>query len=253
VAADKPLVQGGSLKLKLLSSFFLLTALYQPAHAATSATVLVYNGTGSSPTDVVALESILTAMGLKYDTANSSQMNTMSKAKLISYKLIVWPGGNSIDMGNSLGEQTTALVKTAVSQYGVSYIGFCAGAFMAETSMVYNVFNLASTWFDFYNANLINMVWATFPDGSRRDLVYWQGPYLSNFGSVIARYPNGQSAIAESKVGKGFVVLSGLHPEAPSDWRYGFSSPDADGVAADVTYAATLIGAALTKTMLPHF
>lgn len=234
-------------------SLFLLTALSQPVYAATSATVLVYNGTGSSPTDVVALESILTAMGLKYDTANSAQMNAMSKATLTGYKLIVWPGGNSIDMGNSLTTNATALVKTAVSQYGVSYIGFCAGAFMAESSTLYNVFHLASTWFDFYNASLIDMVWATFADGSRRDLVYWQGPYLSNFGSVIARYPNGQSAIAESKVGKGFVVLSGLHPEAPADWRYGFSSPDVDGVSADVTYAATLISAALTKTMLPHF
>lgn len=124
---------------------------------------------------------------------------------------------------------------------------------MAESSTLYNVFNLAGTWFDFYNASLVDMVWTTFADGSRRDLVYWEGPYIRNFGSVIAKYPNGLAAIAEGKVGKGFVVVSGVHPEAPADWRYGMPDADADGVTADVTYAANLIAAAYTKTMLPHY
>lgn len=201
----------------------------------------------------MALQAILGSMNLKYDLANSAQMNAMTKAQLSSYKLIVFPGGNSVDMGNSLSKTTTANVKAAVATYGVSYIGFCAGAFMAESSNIYNVFNLAGTWFDFYNSSLVDMVWTTFPDGSRRDLVYWQGPYIRGFNSVIAKYPNGLTAIAQGQVGKGFVVVSGVHPEAPSDWRYGMPSTDSDGVNADVTYAANLIAAAYTKTMLPHY
>ena len=238
------------MKLKFLSTLFLTAALYQPAHASS---VLLYNGTGSSPTDVVALQTILSAMNLSYDAVTSAQLNAMTKAQIASYKLIVFPGGNSIDMGNSLTRTTTANVKAAVSTYGVSYIGFCAGAFMAESSTLYNVFNLAGTWFDFYNYSLIDMVWTTFPDGSRRDLVYWEGPHVSGFGSVIAKYPNGQAAIAEGKVGKGFVVVSGVHPEAPSNWRYGMADVDADGVTADVNYAATLIAAAYSKIVLPHY
>jgi glutamine amidotransferase-like uncharacterized protein len=242
-----------TLKTKFLFSLFFVVAFCQPVRANALATVLLFNGTGSSPTDVVALENILTAMGLTYATANSAQMNAMSKATIGSYKMIVWPGGNSIDMGNSLTASATALVRNAVVQTGVSYIGFCAGAFMAESSTEYNVFNLAGTWFDFYQANVTNMVWTTFANGFQRDLVYWDGPEIDGFGSVIAKYPNGQSAIAEAWVGKGFVVLSGVHPEAPADWRVGFASPDVDGVAADVAFATTLLNAAISKTLLAHF
>jgi hypothetical protein len=241
------------LKTKFLLSLFFVTAFAQPIRANALSEVLLYNGTGSSPTDVVALEAILTGMHLTYDLLTSAQMNAIPKATMISYKMIVFPGGDSIQMGDSLTTATTALVKTAVSQYGVSYIGFCAGAFMAESSTLYNVFNLAGTWFDFYDATLIDMVWTTFPDGSQRDLVYWEGPYLTDFGSVIAKYPNGQSAIAESKVGKGFVLVSGVHPEAPADWRDGMAHVDEDGVPPDVAYAGTLLNAAYTQTMLPHF
>jgi len=238
---------------KIFLSLFFVTLLFPPVRASALGAALVYNGTGSSPSDVTALEGILSSMGVAYDTANSAQMNSMSKATLISYKLIVWPGGNSIDMGNSLTASTTALVRSAVVQYGVSYIGFCAGAFMAESSTLYNVFHLAGTWFNFYQANLTNMVWVTFPNGTQRDLVYWEGPQLTGFGYTIAKFPNGQPAISESHVGKGFVLLSGMHPEAPADWRDGFASPDADGVAPDIAYAAVLLSSALYQTMLPHF
>lgn len=241
------------MKTKILVMLFSFTVLFQSAQARAAATALLFNGTGSSPTDVVALANILTSMGISYDTANSAQINAMSKAMLAKYKLIVWPGGNSIDMGDSLTVSATKAVKSAVSTSGVSYIGFCAGAFMAESSTLYNVFNLAGTWFDFYQPSLIDMVWTTFADGRQRHLVYWQGPHLQRFGSVIAKYPNGQAAIAQSKVGKGFVVLSGVHPEAPGDWRYGFASADADGVSADIDYTKVLINAALNKKMLPKF
>lgn len=243
------------LKAQFFLGLFFIVALVRPAYAGAvpAPTVLLYNGTGSSPTDVIAIKNILTAMNLKYDLVDSRALNAMTQTKLNNYKLIIFPGGNSIEMGNSLTKAATAAVKRAVTQGGVSYLGFCAGAFMAESSTLYNVFNLAGTWFDFYDANLIDMVWTTFPDGSKRDLVYWEGPYLTTFGSVIAKFPNGESAIAESKVGKGFVLVSGVHPEAPEDWRYGMAHSDVDGVSADVTYAGTLIGAAYTKTMLPHF
>lgn len=241
------------MKAKFVFGLIVIALLMQPLRANAVSQVLLYNGTGSSASDVLALQNILASMNLTYDLVNSSQLNAMPKSTLITYKLIVFPGGNSIDMGNSLTRKATSNVKSAVSYYGVSYVGFCAGAFMAESSTLYNVFNLAGTWFDFYNSSLIDMVWTTFSDGSRRNLVYWQGPHLSKFGSVIARYPNGQSAIAQAKVGKGFVIVSGVHPEAPASWRVGMSSVDADGVSADVSYAGTLIAAAFSKTMLPHF
>lgn len=240
-------------RLRVVSSLIALLIFFLPAHAQAQATALLYNGTGASPTDVVALQNLLASMGLSYNLVNSQQMNSMSRATLLKYKLIVWPGGNSIDMGNSLTAATTNLIRRAVVESGVSYIGFCAGAFMAESSTLYNVFNLAPTWFDFYAQGVTDMVSTLFADGSVRSLVYWDGPYLRGFGSVIAKYPNGLPAIAASKVGKGFVVLTGVHPEAPADWRYGFASPDTDGVTADLSYTQNLINSALYKVMLPHF
>ncbi len=240
------------MKTKFLG-FLFFAALQVSFQASASAPVLLFNGTGASASDVTALQSILTSMSVGFDTATSNQINSMTEAIMRSYKVIIWPGGNSIYMGNSLTRAATALVHKVVVTDGVSYLGFCAGAFMGERSTLYNVFNLASTWFNFYQQSAEEMVSIYFSDGTQRSLVYWDGPELSGFGSVIGKYPSGAPAIAEARVGYGFVLLSGVHPEAPADWRTGFSIADTDGVASDIAYTKTLIGAALTKTMLPHY
>jgi hypothetical protein len=80
---------------------------------------------------------------------------------------------------------------------------------------------------------------------------YWEdGPQLSGWGAVVGRYPDGTPAIVEGQSGSGFVILSGVHPEAPASWRRGLSF--ATPVSVDHAYAATLIRAALTRTFLPH-
>jgi hypothetical protein len=54
----------------------------------------------------------------------------------------------------------------------------------------------------------------------------------------------------EGTSGSGWVVLSGVHPEAPAAWRRGmtFTTP----VSVDNAYAATLIRAALNRSPLSH-
>ena len=123
-------------------AFLIQVAIAMGTHQAFAVnTALLFSGIGAAPKGVKALEDVLTSMGISYDTANSEQLNAMSQTTLESYKIIVWPGGNSIDMGKALTSATTAKVKRAVTEGGVSYIGFCAGAFMAEQSRLYNVFN----------------------------------------------------------------------------------------------------------------
>jgi glutamine amidotransferase-like uncharacterized protein len=68
---------------------------------------------------------------------------------------------------------------------------------------------------------------------------------------VVGKYPDGTPAIVESNVGKGFVILCGVHPEAPENWRQGMSFTTPPTVAN--AYAATLIYAALHETWLPHY
>src|SRR2546430_2651846 len=76
--------------------------------------ILLFNGTGTSPNDVTAVEMILDEHHLNYSTANSLQMNGMSESELRVYRLLIIPGGNFVSMGNSLKSNTTANIHNAV-------------------------------------------------------------------------------------------------------------------------------------------
>jgi glutamine amidotransferase-like uncharacterized protein len=234
------------------SLFILISCIFVSANA-NAADVLLYNGSGSTTGDVSALKSQITALGLSYSTATASQINAMTRTQLRTYRLIVWPGGNSITMGRALTTTATNNIHNAVFYDGVSYIGFCAGAFMAERSTYYNTFALANTYFNFYVQGWIATIPIYFPNGARLNVVYWDGPQLSGFGRTVAKYSNGLPAIAESFVGynNGFVILSGIHPESPTSW--GVSGYTLSNQSADNAYARTLISAAYRKAYLPYY
>jgi hypothetical protein len=75
------------------------TPVIPPAIAAEP--VLLFNGTGTSA-DVSAVEAVLGTLNLSYKTADSTQLDAMSEQQLAGYKLLIIPGGNSIDIGASL-------------------------------------------------------------------------------------------------------------------------------------------------------
>ena len=81
---------------------------------------------------------------------------------------------------------------------------------------------------------------------------YWEdGPQFTGWGEVVGKYPDGTPAIVQGTFGSGWVLLSGVHPEAPANWRRGmtFTTP----ASVDNAYAATLVNAALNRTSLPHY
>jgi hypothetical protein len=81
---------------------------------------------------------------------------------------------------------------------------------------------------------------------------YWEdGPQFTGWGAVVGKYHDGTPAIVEGSFGSGWVILSGVHPEASAGWRRGlsFQTP----VNLDNAYAATLIRAALNHESLPHY
>jgi len=81
---------------------------------------------------------------------------------------------------------------------------------------------------------------------------YWEdGPQLAGWGSVVGKYPDGTPAIVEGAVGRGWVILSGIHAEAPASWRRGLAFRTE--LNADTAYARTLLVAALNRTTLPHY
>jgi glutamine amidotransferase-like uncharacterized protein len=216
-------------------------------------TVLLFTGAGTSANDVAAVESILREQRIGYATADSRELDAMNVSQLAAYRLLIMPGGNFEQMGNGLSTTTTANVRAAVSG-GLSYLGLCAGAFLAGNSP-YNGLNLTSgVRFGFYSAErrgirkaAVDIVIA----GSTPHAQYWEdGPELTGWGDVVAKYPDGAPAIVEGKVGNGWVILTGTHPEAPESWRKGLGTTSA---AESRRYTATLIDAALNRKRLEHF
>jgi glutamine amidotransferase-like uncharacterized protein len=219
------------------------------------AQILLFNGTGTSLNDVAAVETILDSNHLKYSTANSSQLNGMSELRIRAYHLLIIPGGNFIDMGNSLTPGTARNIHNAV-HHGLNYLGICAGGFLAGNSSYYNGFNLADgVKFGFYaaeNQGIRKAVVAIARPGAPMLDQYWEdGPQFTGWGAVVAKYPDDTPAIVEGTLGNGWVILSGIHAEAPDDWRHGmiFNTP----ASTDNAYAVILIRAALYKTSLPHY
>jgi glutamine amidotransferase-like uncharacterized protein len=217
--------------------------------------VLLFVGTGTSATDVKAIKSILQDLKIDYATADSTQLSAMTEVDLMSHRLLIVPGGNSIEIGGSVTANTTAMIRDAVQRNGLHYLGICAGAFFGGAS-IYNGVNLtAGVGFDFFAHNDLGIhkaaVTLTFSDNTRLD-AYWQdGPQLSGWGNVVAKYPDGTPAISEGASGIGFVIFTGVHLEAPADWRDGLNF--STSVSTDVAYAGTVIQAALSGTPLPHF
>jgi len=225
-----------------------------PRRSGDAAEILLFGGTWSSPNDVKAFEAILKDQHVNYTKASSSQLNGMSEMQMRGYRLLIVPGGNFIDIGNGLTPVATTNIRNEV-QHGLNYLGVCAGAFFAGNSPT-NGLNLTSgVKFGFYAAEDRGIRKAAVPITVARGTTlehYWEdGPQLSGWGAVIGKYPEGTPAIVQGTCGGGWVILSGVHPEAPGSWRRGmtFATP----VSADTAYAWTLIHAALNREPLPHY
>lgn len=218
------------------------------------APILLFDGTGTSPGDVAAIETILNRNDLNYSTVDSSQLNAMDESRIHGYRLLIVPGGNFISIGNSLTSSTTANIRKAV-QTGMNYLGICAGAFFAGNSGD-NGLNLTSgVRFGFYAAEgrgIRKAAVAIAAAGAATLDQYWEdGPQLTGWGTVVGKYPDGTPAIVEGTFGSGWVILTGVHPEAPASWRRGmtFITP----ASLDNAYAATLILSALNRASLQHY
>jgi glutamine amidotransferase-like uncharacterized protein len=81
---------------------------------------------------------------------------------------------------------------------------------------------------------------------------YWEdGPQFNGWGEVVSKYPDGTPATVQGKYGSGWIVLTGIHPEAPENWRKEFYFTTS--MENSHNYATRLIKAAFEKTELYHF
>ena len=215
--------------------------------------ILLFNGTGTSPNDVAAVKAVLADCRLDYTTIDSTQLNGMTESQLIGHRLLIVPGGHYINMGESLTPGTMANIRNAVHG-GLNYLGICAGGLLAGYAEC-NSLNLTSdVRFGFYaevNRGVHKAAVSIDCAGSPAVEHYWEdGPEFTGWGDVVGKYPDGKPAIVEGMSGKGWVILCGVHPEAPANWRRGMSFKTPASL--DNAYAGTLIKAALNRTTLPH-
>jgi glutamine amidotransferase-like uncharacterized protein len=175
---------------------------------------------------------------------NQLDMNSTDADREALFKdAAVWiqPGGKS---RTAMGVITSKL-KSAIDSFvrsGGGYVGFCAGAFSSTryvgTSRDFGFGFMPGKTILYRNvsqgAEIIPVTW----EGKTRHL-YWEGgPHLSRLpegkAQVVARYPNGQVAAAKSVYGQGRIFVTGLHPEAPADWREYYQMQDPDGLDQDL-------------------
>jgi len=218
-----------------------------------AAPILLFGGIGTSADDVAAFEAILNESHLGYSLVGTSQLNAMAEPQLRSYRLLIIPGGNFETIGSNLQPRALANIHDAV-QNGLGYLGICAGAFLAGHSKYYKSLDLADVQFGFYadeSRGIRRAALAIAGPGTPTLEQYWEdGPELGGWGAVVGTYPDGTPAIVEGTAGQGWVILAGVHPEAPASWQRGlaFTTP----VESDRAYAATLVRAAVGRTWLPH-
>jgi glutamine amidotransferase-like uncharacterized protein len=225
--------------------------------------VLLYGGAGAWSTEVSALQALLAARGVSYRKVTSAELDTLTLEELASYALILWPGGTGGTQVGSLGGDARIRLRQAVQEKGVSWLGFCAGAFVAvgpkppaQSYPSYGLGILEGSYLDYYYLEGQGvdaaMTRESFADGSSRELLWYGGPVVPEVpGGVVARYPNGDAAISQARSGQGFVVLSAVHPAAPPSVASSFGLTDGDG--ADTELAWQLIRAALERAPLPAF
>lgn len=223
-----------------------------------STDVLVFDGTATAYGDGDAIASILESHNTTYRRVSSDELDSMSLDDISQYKLIIWPGGYAGQMSDSLRQSTRENIRQAVNDRGVGYVGICAGAFIAVSADTKNGLGIIKAdslpYYHLEDEGTDDaMVKLDLGNGNSQSLVWWGGPYLPEKlfpNGIISRYSDtNQPAIAQTMSGKGLVILSGPHPEAPQNWRTKLGLEDSDGLDQDLAWK--LFNAALKKTLLP--
>jgi Biotin-protein ligase, N terminal len=172
-------------RVTLLMLVFLTSASCSPRAFEGGRPILLFNGAGTSPNDVKAIESILKNNKLSYSTVDSQQLNGASESQLLNSQLLIIPGGNFIDMGRGLSPETTAKVRGAVNR-GLNYLGICAGAILAGHRDDKSLNLTSGVKFDFYtdvNRGVHkNVVAIATAHGENLDQYWEDGPQLNGWG-----------------------------------------------------------------------
>lgn len=194
--------------------------------------ILIYNDKGASSVCVQALVDFLSP---QHDVKCISGNDLQKTDWIQNTKALIIPGGRSAPFYKTLGSCGNQNIREWVEQGG-TYFGICAGAYYACAETIFaKGLPLELTLpgkLNFFSGRAIGPVFAnedfTYDSekGARVVEVQWQngtiystyfngGCYFENVDAhVLATYVENQKpAIITCSVGRGRVVLSGVHPE----------------------------------------
>ena len=233
-----------------------------PASRAFSTDFLVFTGSGTWGTEITDVEALISAQGHTFQEVSDSQLDAMAPADIAKFGVIYIPGGTGTTETAGVSAATHANLRTAVQSLGVSYVGFCAGAFVAvaptpppggDVSYGFGVVN-GAVLNDYAGPGTnapsgYEMTLEQFPDGSTQNILWYGGPVTPNTG-VVAKYPTGEPAVSEMWSGSGFVVIAGLHPDLS---QASLNSLGVTPATSSQDTAWKILNAALTQQPLPTF
>ena len=219
----------------VLAAFFLLNPALAPVASASldESQILVYDDKGvcdeACPQAIGDIAEQHLSQPVRYVSAKQITAAALKKAKLW-----IQPGGDARDVSKATTKAQKNLLRTFVAEGG-SYFGICAGAFFADHT-VDDENTLEGLGFipgeskDFLPGITEDFILEIFWGSLQRFLYFSQGATFklnrSQPVEVIARYDDGQPAVVQFKYGKGTVLLSGPHPEAPESWKEHLNDPD---------------------------
>jgi glutamine amidotransferase-like uncharacterized protein len=226
----------------------------QPPARNFSTDVLVFTGSGTWSTEISDAEALLTANGATFQEATSAQLDAMASTDMAKFGVIFIPGGEGGTEAQSVSATTHANLRTAVQSLGVSYVGFCAGAFVAvapapaaggDVSYGFGVVNgpILNEYAGPGTTAAYEQTLNIFANGTSENILWYGGPITPNTG-VIAKYPTGDPSISEMWSGNGLVVIAGLHPDLSQ------ASLNSLGVSPDTSVQSTawqIFNAAITQ------
>lgn len=233
------------------------------------ADVMLFSGPGEWRAEGRSLRQLLFEKGISYKTVTPEDLNDMPVAEMIKSKLLIIPGGDSDIISATLYTDTGIALREAVQEYGLSYLGFCAGAWLAVApkpdpgldpvyglGLVEGQLLKEEPVLPDVHRDKLGMKYAlpliTLADGSRRRLLWYGGPVTPETqDGVIARFESGKPAITQIKSGKGLVTISGIHPTANKSILSSINIYAKEAIAPDLTMQ--LIESGLNRRPLPTF
>ncbi len=215
-----------------------LAALSGPASAQSefTPTAYIYSGTGACAEGCVdavialALRNRLPVVLVDEFTLNDGRIQPRVG------DLWIQPGGEALQTAQAMGPRGLERIRNWVSK-GVNYLGFCAGAFLADQTIddpeVAGLGLIPFSTADFSpedsSPKVLRQIWR----GSPRWIYFEEGAtflvHPSATVRVIATYADHQPSVIETRFQAGKVVLSGAHPEAPIEWAESSNLLDPDG------------------------